>query len=62
VPVCLSASHIAYGSIRMEPVFMVLGQSSATAACLAIDEDVNVQNISYPKLKKRLLDDRQKLE
>ena len=38
VPVCLSATHIAYGSIRMEPVFMVLGQSAATAACQAIDE------------------------
>ena len=37
VPVCVSATHIAYGSIRMEPVFMVLGQSAATAACQAID-------------------------
>lgn len=37
VPVCLSATHIAYGSIRMEPVFMVLGQSAAVAACMAID-------------------------
>jgi len=43
VPVCLSASHIAYGSIRMEPVFMILGQSSATAACLALDDHVPVQ-------------------
>jgi hypothetical protein len=41
VPVCLSASHIAYGSIRMEPVFMVLGQTSAIAACLAIDNYKN---------------------
>src|SRR5262249_30355291 len=40
VPVCLSASHISYGSIRMEPVFMVLGQSAATAAALAIDRRV----------------------
>ena len=39
VPVCLSASHIAYGSIRMEPVFMVIGQSAAIAACLAIDRN-----------------------
>jgi hypothetical protein len=51
VPVCLSASHIAYGSIRMEPVFMVLGQSAAMAACMAIDEKVPVQNISVEKLQ-----------
>lgn len=51
VPVCLSASHIAYGSIRMEPVFMVLGQSSAMAACLAIDEKVPVQKINVLKLQ-----------
>jgi hypothetical protein len=62
VPVCLSSSHIAYGSIRMEPVFMVLGQSSATAACMAIDEKIDVQKVDYEKLKKRLLDDKQVLE
>ncbi len=45
VPVCLSASHIAYGSIRMEPVFMVLGQSSATAACFALDDKVTLQKL-----------------
>ncbi|HEX3720583.1 MAG TPA: FAD-dependent oxidoreductase [Verrucomicrobiae bacterium] len=55
VPVCLSASHIAYGSIRMEPVFMVLGQSSATAACLAIEKNVPVQKIDYEELRRRLL-------
>lgn len=59
VPVCLSASHIAYGSIRMEPVFMVLGQSAATAACLALDADVAVQDVEYAALKKRLLADGQ---
>lgn len=58
-PVCLSASHIAYGSIRMEPVFMVLGQSAATAACLAIDRDIAVQEIDYANLKERLLADKQ---
>jgi hypothetical protein len=62
VPVCLSSSHIAYGSIRMEPVFMVLGQSAGTAACIAIDDKVDVQKVDYKKLKERLLKDRQVLE
>ena len=62
VPVCLAASHIAYGSIRMEPVFMVLGQSSATAACLAIDGNLCVQEIDFAQLQRRLLDDGQALE
>lgn len=61
VPVCLSASHIAFGSIRMEPVFMVLGQSAATAACLAIDEGTNVQELDYHLLKAQLLADNQRL-
>ncbi len=61
-PVCLSATHIAYGSIRMEPVFMVLGQSAATAALQAIDEKVSVQKIDYAKLRERLLADKQVLE
>jgi aminopeptidase len=55
------ASHIAYGSIRMEPVFMILGQSSATAAALAIDDDVPVQKVDYLKLRQRLLADKQVL-
>ncbi|MES2461174.1 MAG: FAD-dependent oxidoreductase [Armatimonadota bacterium] len=59
VPVCLSASHIAYGSIRMEPVFMILGQSAATAAAMAIDTKAAVQDIPYEKLKARLLEDKQ---
>ncbi len=50
VPVCMAASHVAYGSIRMEPVFMVLGQSSATAAVHAIDAKTSVQRIDYEKL------------
>jgi hypothetical protein len=61
VPVCLSATHIAYGSIRMEPVFMILGQSAATAAALAIDEGVAVQKLEYRRLRERLLDDGQVL-
>ncbi len=62
VPVCVSASHIAFGSIRMEPVFMVLGQSAGTAAVRAIEEGVPVQEISYEELESRLLRDGQKLE
>ena len=62
VPVCLSATHIAYGSIRMEPVFMILGQSAAAAACLGIDDEVPVQKVSYEKLRARLLADKQILE
>lgn len=54
VPVCLSASHIAYGSIRMEPVFMVLAQSAAVAACQAIDEKQAVQDINIKRLQARL--------
>ena len=61
VPVCLSASHIAYGSIRMEPVFMALGQSAATAAAFALEADSSVQKVDYSALKKRLLDDGQVL-
>jgi hypothetical protein len=62
VPVCLSASHIAYGSIRMEPVFMVMGQSAATAAVIAIDSNKDVQQIDYAKLKEKLLADDQMLD
>jgi hypothetical protein len=62
VPVCVSASHIAYGSIRMEPVFMVLGQSAATAAALAIDAGCALQDLPYPALRSRLLADGQVLE
>ncbi|QDS92918.1 Xanthan lyase precursor [Roseimaritima multifibrata] len=62
VPVCLSSSHIAYGSIRMEPVFMILGQSAATAAALAIDSEQSVQEVPYEQLKKQLLEDKQVLE
>jgi hypothetical protein len=61
VPVCVSATHIAFGSIRMEPVFMVLGQSAATAASLAIDNQVDIQNVSYSELKNLLLKNKQVL-
>jgi hypothetical protein len=62
VPVCLSTSHVAYGSIRMEPVFMILGQSAGTAAALAIDGGVAVQDIHYPSLNTRLRASGQVLE
>jgi hypothetical protein len=61
VPVCLSASHIAYGSLRMEPVFMVLGQSAATAAVYAIHDAVDVQRVDYGRLRVRLFKDKQVL-
>ena len=59
VSVALSSTHIAFGSIRMEPVFMILGQSAGAAACLAIDRKIPVQDIAYGELKERLLDDGQ---
>jgi hypothetical protein len=62
VPVCLSASHIAYGSIRMEPVFMILGQSAATAAVLAARDGLAVQDVPYDRLRERLIADGQVLE
>jgi hypothetical protein len=61
VPVSVSSSHIAFGSIRMEPVFMVLGQSAATAAAMAIDGKLAVQDVPYEKLRARLLEDGQVL-
>lgn len=62
VPVCVSSSHIAFGSIRMEPVFMILGQSAATAAALALERKCSVQELPYPVLRERLLADKQILE
>jgi hypothetical protein len=54
VPVCLSASHMAYGSIRMEPVFMLLGHSAAEAALLALEKQITVQQVPYDLLRERL--------
>ena len=62
VPVCLSSSHIAYGSIRMEPVFMVLGQSAATASVQAIESQVAIQDLPFALLRERLLADGQVLD
>jgi hypothetical protein len=61
VTVCVSSSHIAFGSIRMEPVFMILGQSAATGAVLAIEGSTTVQAVPYEQLRTRLLADGQRL-
>src|SRR5690606_5795865 len=61
VPVCLSASHLAFGSIRMEPAFLVLGQSAAIAASQATGNDVAVQDVEYAQLKTALEENGQRL-
>jgi len=61
VPVCLSASHAAYGSARMEPVFMILGQSAGAAAALAVKAHTSVQDVPYTALRKILDGDKQVL-
>jgi FAD dependent oxidoreductase len=62
VPTCPSASHIAFGSIRMEPVFMVLGQSAATAGVMAIESQSSVQDVEVKRLQQRLVSDGQILK
>ncbi len=62
VPVCVSSSHTAFGSIRMEPVFMILGQSAAAAAVLAIDSNSSVQDLDYAQLNEVLLNEKQVLD
>lgn len=62
VPVCVSSSHIAFGSIRMEPVFMILGQSAAIAACIAIDQKCKIQEVPYQDLRIKLLKEGQILQ
>jgi hypothetical protein len=59
VPVCVSSSHIAFGSIRMEPVFMILGQSAGCAASIAIDQEQKVQEVDYEQLKEELTEQNQ---
>ncbi|HTN20305.1 MAG TPA: FAD-dependent oxidoreductase [Pelobium sp.] len=61
VPICISSSHTAYGSVRMEPVFMILGESAATAAVLAIKQGTTVQNVNYDALRNLLLKQKQRL-
>lgn len=62
VTVAVSSSHIAFGSIRMEPVFMILGQSAGTVAAMAVDKGVSVHDLSYSEIKTKLLEDKQILE
>src|SRR6476660_8200877 len=62
VPCCLSASHAAYGSVRMEPVFMRLGHAAGAAASLAIDRETTVQAVPYAALREQLFADRQILD
>ena len=62
VPVCVSASHIAMTSIRMEPVWMILGESAGIAASLALKDNIAVQDVNYTSLHRRLLALNQRLE
>jgi hypothetical protein len=62
VPVCVSCSHIAFGSIRMEPVFMILGQSAGTVASLALKNKKDVHDLTYAEIRKQLVADGQILE
>lgn len=62
VPVCVSSSHIAFGSIRMEPVFMIMGQSAAAVACLALDHNTNPQELDYSMIREQLIKDQQLLK
>ena len=60
-PICVSATHVAHGSIRMEPVFMALAHSAAIAAGAALDKNTSVQDVAYPLLRERLLAGKQVL-
>lgn len=62
VPVAVSSSHIAFGSIRMEPVFMILGQSAGTIAGMAIEQNIPMHNMEYDQIKNKLIDSNQILE
>jgi len=62
VPVCVSCSHIAFGSIRMEPVSMILGQSAGTIASMAIESKKGIHDLIYDELRRKLIEDGQILE
>jgi hypothetical protein len=54
VPVCLSATHVSYSSLRMEPQYMMLGQAAGVAASLAVKHGVAVQDVAVDALQKEL--------
>jgi FAD dependent oxidoreductase len=62
VPVCVSCSHIAFGSIRMEPVFMILGQSAGTVASLALKNKKSIHDLTYDEIREQLISDGQIME
>jgi len=62
VTLCVSSSHIAFGSIRMEPVFMILGQSAGTVAAMAVKKRKSIYDLSYDEIQAKLIADRQVLE
>ncbi len=61
IPVCVSSAHITFGSLRMEFVFMILGQSVALAASLAIGSDTAIQGVTYADLQNMLEQEKQVL-
>jgi hypothetical protein len=60
-PTCLSSSYVGYGSIRIVPTFMIMGQSVGAAATIAVNENLDVQDIPFPELEKVLLSQNQLL-
>lgn len=62
VPTVISSTHPAFGSSRMEPVFMILGQSAGAAAALAVESSIPVQDVDYPRLREILLKEGQLLD
>ncbi len=62
VSVCISASHIAYSTVRMEPQFMIMGEAAGIAAAISIEEENKVQNINYKTLKEKLINNAAVLE